>query len=146
MDTGLSTTHISICYVLLPLLTVMDTGLSTTHISSYVLLLSLTVSMDTGLSTTHISICYVLLLLVTISMDTGLSTTHISICFVAIGDYINRHRVSHYKIIRSCCYIDYIHVGSAIAYFEDLVTLHRRILQKIFCRGSAMASFGHGNS
>ena len=42
--------------------------------------------------------------------------------------------------------VDYTHVRSATASFEDLVTLHSRTLQQLFGRGSATASIGHGNS
>ena len=78
----------------------------------------------------------------------GLAISHL---IIAYPIHINASYVMLLLLIApehviSCAIVDCIHVGSASASFKDLVTLHKRTLQQIFCRGTVMASFGHGNS
>ena len=53
-----------------------------------------------------------------------------------IVDCAHVHHVVRYKVTRTYHYlfvaVDYTYVGSAIASFEDLVTLHRRTQQQVF--------------
>ena len=67
-----------------------------------------------GVHNTHINMCYVLLLLLTVPMYTMTSTTE---------NQNTPHLVAT---------VDFIHVGSATASIEALVTLHRRTLQNIW--------------
>ena len=53
----------------------------------------------------------------------------------------NNQHIPYLVAIVNCTYI-----GSATTPFKDLVTLHKRSNRKYFGRGSAIVSFGHGNS
>ena len=62
----------------------------------------------------------------------GVSPRHLNMLLIIFVFVVVAVDYTHQHMLCIVAIVDFTHIGSAIASFEDLVTLHRRTLQQMF--------------